>query len=96
MSSIAIVATLTAKSGKEKEAENVLLEVLKHSRNEEGCIHYNLHQSQEDPKSFTLYELWNDQKAIESHMESPHYQTYRANIEPLVDSRVVQRLNLIS
>ncbi|MED2973809.1 Quinol monooxygenase YgiN [Bacillus sp. OV194] len=95
MSPIAVSATLTAKPGREEEAQNVLLEVLKHSRNEEGCLHYNLHQSQDDPKVFMLYELWKDQNAIDSHIESAHYQTYRTNIEPLIDVRNVQKWNQI-
>ncbi|WHY73551.1 putative quinol monooxygenase [Fictibacillus enclensis] len=95
MSAIAVLATLKAKSGKEQQTQDVLLEVMKYSRNEEGCLHYNLHQAQADPQTFMLYELWSDQESIDRHMDTAHYKAYRTNIEPLIHDRQVHKWNQI-
>lgn len=89
MTQIAVSAFLTVKPGFESDAEQVLLEVLKHSREEEGCLQYNLHTSLDDPKQFMLYELWKSQADIDQHGQTPHYLAYRKNIEPLIESRKV-------
>ncbi|MDN4524508.1 putative quinol monooxygenase [Fictibacillus fluitans] len=95
MSAIAVPAELKAKSGKEQQTLDVLLEVMRHSRKEEGCLLYNLHQAQDDPQTFMLYELWSDQQSIDRHIETAHYKAYRSSIEPLLHDRQVMKWNQI-
>ena len=95
MSAVAVLATLKAKSGKEQQTQDELLKVMKHSRNEEGCLHYNLHQDQDNPQTFMLYELWSGQESLDRHMDTAHYKAYRINIKPLIHDRQVHKWNQI-
>ncbi|OYD56193.1 antibiotic biosynthesis monooxygenase, partial [Fictibacillus aquaticus] len=61
-----------------------------------GCQEYRLHQSAEDSSVFVLYEIWQNEEALQSHINSPHYGEYRNSIEPLVEKREVYRLGRIS
>lgn len=82
---------------KEGHAEQLFLELKKvqqASREEEGCIQYNIHQSV-DTNTFVLYEVWKDQDAVDSHAQTAHYQEYRKNTAEHLSSREVYRLKLI-
>ncbi|MBI4776988.1 MAG: antibiotic biosynthesis monooxygenase [Deltaproteobacteria bacterium] len=69
---ITIVAMLEAKPGKEEELNKALLELIKPTRKEAGCINYDLHRSEDDPKKFFFYENWTGKSALDEHMASPH------------------------
>ncbi|MGG1685977.1 putative quinol monooxygenase [Pseudalkalibacillus sp. NRS-1564] len=91
MEQIAVTAILKPKTGKEENVLSVLQEVLKGSRNEEGNIQYDVHQSIEDT-TFVIYEVWENQQAIETHINSEHYEKYRKDIGDLIDSREVYKM----
>jgi quinol monooxygenase YgiN len=59
------------------------------SREEAGCIKYDLHQSED--QTIVLYEVWKDEEALEHHIQSAHYQEYRNNIADLVLTREVYK-----
>ena len=91
MDQIAVTAILKPKEGQEENVLRVLQEVLKGSRNEEGNIQYDVHQSIEDT-TFVIYEVWKDQQAIETHINSEHYEKYRQDISSLIESREVYKM----
>jgi quinol monooxygenase YgiN len=93
MSTIAIVAVLTARKGHEQQLREVLLAVVPPSRTEEGCLSYVLHESPENPNQFVFYEAWKDEPALQEHLASSHYNNYRQAAEALVEQREVYRLN---
>lgn len=95
MEKIIISAFLVAKPDKEQAVREVLEEVLTHSRQEEGCIQYDVHQSLENTHQFLIYEIWVNEDEIHKHIDTEHYQNYRKNIEPLIESRNVQKWSLI-
>ncbi|MFP3489745.1 putative quinol monooxygenase, partial [Staphylococcus sp. SIMBA_130] len=79
MEQIAVTAILKPKEGQEEAVLHGLQEVLVGSRNEEGNIQYDVHQSIED-STFVIYEVWKDRQAIETHINSEHYEKYRENL----------------
>lgn len=96
MAVITIIAILKARKGKEHQVWNELLKVVTPSRAEEGCLEYVLHESQEHPGQFVLYETWKDETAIHEHVASSHYREYRQAMEELLDTREVYRLSKLS
>ena len=42
-----------------------------------------------------LYEVYDDEAAFDAHLQTPHLETFRAGIEPLVVSRKVRRLTRV-
>jgi autoinducer 2-degrading protein len=52
------------------------------SRAEPGNHRFDVLQSSEDPARFLLYEVFADKAAVEAHRLTPHYQAWRAAVEP--------------
>ncbi|KUP04049.1 monooxygenase [Bacillus coahuilensis m2-6] len=92
---IVITAVLKSKPGREQELFQALKEVIEPSREEAGCLQYDLHQSSEDQRVFVFYERWKDEEAVQDHVASEHYQAYRERGEELVESREVYKLGLV-
>ncbi len=72
MKPLTIVATLTAKSGKEDELLPMLKALVAPTRAESGCINYELHRSHEHPGTFVFTESWASRELWDAHMKSPH------------------------
>jgi (4S)-4-hydroxy-5-phosphonooxypentane-2,3-dione isomerase len=48
-------------------------------RDEPGCLRFDVHQDNDDPSHFVLYELYADERAFtEAHRSAPHYERWRA------------------
>lgn len=94
MEPIVITAILKPKENKADQLLAELNKVGEASRAEAGCLSYVLHQSIEDD-TFVLHESWKDKDALESHINAPHYQEYRANTADLVSERKVFKLKAI-
>ncbi|MGG3281220.1 putative quinol monooxygenase [Paenibacillus solani] len=92
MSVITICAILKGIPGHENQLRDELLKLIEPSRAEIGCIQYKLHQSLEEKGTFVFYESWADQSAITEHINTEHFQTYRKNIEAIIDTEVVYHL----
>ncbi|MGC5772740.1 putative quinol monooxygenase [Paenibacillus pabuli] len=95
MSVITICAILKAIPGYENQLHDELLKLIEPSRAEKGCIQYKLHQSLEEKGTFVFYESWADENAITEHVNTEHYQTYRKNIETIIDTTEVYYLENI-
>lgn len=94
MEPIIITAILKPKEGFEEQLLLELKKVQMASREEAGCIKYDVHQAVED-YTFVLYEVWKNNEALDSHIQSKHYQEYRKNISNIVSTREVYRLKTI-
>nr|WP_308786943.1 putative quinol monooxygenase [Planomicrobium stackebrandtii] len=94
MEPIVITAILKPKENMEERLLAELIKVQEASQAEAGCLNYVLHQSIEDD-TFVLHETWKDQDALQSHIESLHYQEYRTNIADLIAKREVFKLKTV-
>lgn len=80
---ITVVAKLKAKPGLEDEVHNILMALVSPARTEEGCINYNLHQSQVDSGQFLFYENWVNREALEKHLARPYLQDLMTRADQL-------------
>ena len=78
MSQLTIVATIQAKLGKEDEVRSELQRLVAPTRGEQGCVQYDLHESNTQPGLFLFYENWTSLKDLEHHLQSPHIAVLRA------------------
>jgi len=69
-----VVARLTAFPDKVAELKSLLLSIIEPSRQDEGCIKYELLQNQADPTDFTFVEEWESAALLEVHLASNHLQ----------------------
>lgn len=69
---IVVIATMRAQAGNEKQLGELLHSLLKPTRAEGGCLQYDLHVSEDDPGAYAFYERWEDRKALDRHLKTPH------------------------
>ena len=72
MKTVTVVATFQAKPGKEEELKKVLTGLVAPTRQEAGCINYDLHQSPEEPGKFLFHENWTSKAHLDAHLQSAH------------------------
>jgi quinol monooxygenase YgiN len=72
MSNLNVVAVITAKSGSEAVVEGALRELAGASKNDQGCVSYDLFASESAPGAFVTIEVWESQADLDAHMASPH------------------------
>ncbi len=83
---IVVIAAMHARAGKEKELGEVLKGLIEPTREEAGCIQYDLHISVEDPAQYAFYERWDDQAALDLHVKTPHFGSAASRFGALTDS----------
>ena len=71
---LTIIVTIHAKAGQESRVRDVLRGMLGPTRAETGCINYDLHESQDNPGVFAIYENWASAAHIDTHLKSAHFQ----------------------
>lgn len=52
-------------------------DMMQASRNEPGCLAYDITASLTDPSQFHIYEQWQDQAALDQHFKMPHMLTFQ-------------------
>ena len=82
--SIHIIARFTAKPESVAALRTLLVGMLAPTRQEAGCIRYELLNNRNDPTDFTFVEEWADQAAIDAHMQTPHLKAVLVDSAPLV------------
>ncbi|GEK60148.1 antibiotic biosynthesis monooxygenase [Marinococcus halophilus] len=92
---VTIKAFLQAEPGKEEALKAELKKALPPSREEAGCIEYVLYESEAQDGVFIFSEKWEDEEAVQQHIQTEHYQAYRKNTEDLVVSREVYKLQSV-
>jgi len=64
-----------------------LAENAKAARDEPGCKTFDVSVDPNDKTSVMLYEVYADEKAFQTHQETPHFKKYLAEAIPLLASR---------
>ena len=70
--SIRVIARITVKPGTEDRVKSVLSNLVEPTRQEAGCLHYELLQNDKDSREFVLLEEWSDRSALDSHTAASH------------------------
>ena len=82
---VILTAMVKAKAGEEAAVKEALMSLVKPTRQEPGCLCYNLHQSKKDPTEFMFYEQWASQEAFSAHGKTPHMQALGAKLKGKTD-----------
>lgn len=85
---LAIIVDFEALPGKGGEVRETLQTQARNSLEKEpGCRHFDVCADPDDPHRFFLYEIYDDEAAVDAHGKTPHYGEFRAAIDPLLKSR---------
>ena len=82
--SLRVVARIKAKRETIGEVRELLRGLVEPTRNESGCISYELLQNTKDPTDFTFVEEWESEAALESHAASDHLKAIGPKLQPVV------------
>jgi len=80
-----VVAKLKARSGEESKMADSLQDMVSKVEKEEGTLIYTLHQAQNDPTQFLLYEKYTDAQAFKAHSSTPYFKELFGLLKPLMD-----------
>uniref|UniRef100_B8HSM4 Antibiotic biosynthesis monooxygenase n=1 Tax=Cyanothece sp. (strain PCC 7425 / ATCC 29141) TaxID=395961 RepID=B8HSM4_CYAP4 len=96
-STVRVIADLIAFPDKVEETKNMLLGLVKPTRQEPGCIQYDLLQDETCPNSFTFVEEWESHAALETHLNSAHIQAAISRLPELIaEGPIIRRYLLLS
>lgn len=82
---LTVVATLRAKPGQESALKQELLALVPPTRQEPGCLNYDLHQAVDRPGHFLFHETWVSKRHLDDHLARPHLTAFLAKTENLLD-----------
>jgi quinol monooxygenase YgiN len=75
---VVLAVTWTARPGQLTEA----------SRQEPGCLGYQVHRHRTEPRRFFIYEQYKDDAALEAHRASSHFLQYARKDLPKIADRL--------
>lgn len=81
---VAVHVSFTVKGGKEAEAREVFAELVKNSRNDPGCLQYDMHVSVCDEQSYMLYERWESRELLKAHQSAPWMSEFGPKLEAVL------------
>lgn len=70
--SLRVIATIPISADRVEDARAALRTLVAATRQEEGCLQYDLFESGAAAGVFVTVEEWSDQAALDAHMKSPH------------------------
>jgi len=71
---IRVLALFKSKPEKCEALKNFLTKLIAPTRQEAGCLRYELHQNNADPSDFVFIEEWESDATLDAHLQSPHVQ----------------------
>lgn len=87
MADIGVIAKITAQDGKRADLAGALQGALDAAENEPGTLYYMLLEDASDANVLWMYEMYQDQAALESHMGSDAFKALGPAIGPFLAGR---------
>ncbi|UJP01618.1 MAG: antibiotic biosynthesis monooxygenase [Nitrosomonas sp.] len=81
---IRVVAHVIAHADKIPQVQAILQKIVAPTRQEAGCLSYQLFSNDGSPGEFLFIEEWTNENAIAAHFGTPHIQQALAEITPLL------------
>lgn len=80
-----VTAILEAKEGKSDQLQELLTANIRPSRNEKGCLQYDLFRDVKNRNLFILHEQWTDRAAFDIHFTMPYMKELSKQIRELIN-----------
>ena len=81
-----VLARFTAKAGKEDSLKTSLTALIPPTRRELGCYQYDLLVDVAEPRQLCFVERWDDDAALDQHLQTTHVKQMLKQVEDLVES----------
>jgi quinol monooxygenase YgiN len=80
-----VFVRLRARDGKERAVEEALLEVMKATREEAGCVSIHAFRSMRDRQLFYIHSHWVNEAAFQTHAGLAHTKGFRDGVDALLE-----------
>lgn len=74
-----VIARWTARQGQEETVARILRDNALASQAEPGCRQFSVVRQIDEPRSFVLFEVYDDEAAFQAHRDSEHFQKHVVN-----------------
>lgn len=88
MTELTIIAFIRALPGQSLALGRELCRLVPPTLAEEGCLGYEVHQSDDDPDIWLLYESWRSAEDLDAHFETPYLKEFFEKGSALVEGEV--------
>jgi (4S)-4-hydroxy-5-phosphonooxypentane-2,3-dione isomerase len=85
---VVLAVTWMAKVGHEAEVAGLFSKLTEASRQEPGCLMYQVHRHKTDPRRFFIYEQYKDDASLEAHRATPHFLQLAKKDLPKIADRI--------
>ena len=82
---VCAVGRLTVLPGHEDEVLELMHTVADATRQEDGCLAYQVHRAKDDPSAIVVYESWTSPDTLAAHHRSAHMDLFRKTASSLVN-----------
>jgi quinol monooxygenase YgiN len=90
-----LIVKFEVKKDKLEFVKSELMKILEPTRNEEGCILYELHQDLNNPNILMFYEVWKTKDYWKAHDNKQHIVDFKKAIEGSVAKVTVNKLTIL-
>lgn len=87
---IYLISTAQLKPGTREKCLSPAQICIAASRNDPGCVAYDLNLSVSDPDRMVFIEVWESRAALDAHFRTDHFKAWRAAIADFVVSRKLE------
>ena len=70
-----------------QELKDLLKTMVQASKDEDGCLLYDIFQVFTEPTKFIVVESWLNEEALDGHKNSEHYKYYKKNFEVFCEDK---------
>ena len=95
MQKLTIVANIIVKESHTEQVKAELFKLIDITRTENGCINYDLHQDNENPSHFMVYENWDSHESWQAHANNEHLAAFLNATEGAIESFVANKMSHI-
>ncbi len=92
---LTIVARIEARPGEVDRVKAALFKLIEPTRQETGCLQYDLHQDNETPEVFIFYENWASRALWQIHMNNDHLKAYMKETEGAVANFTLNEMHQV-
>ena len=73
---VTVIVEEKIKEGQLSEFAEFMREMIRLTKEEEGCIAYDLYEGADGSGDVVMVEVWESKEALDAHMQSAHFQKY--------------------
>jgi quinol monooxygenase YgiN len=91
----ALLVTIKAKAGKEKDLEATFAPCIAATKKEPGCLAYELNRDPDEPTIYVMYEKFKSVAALDAHLKLEHTMKLLSALGPLTDGEIKAKVYVV-